>query len=233
MVRRLVRWGAALVGVVALVVAAGWGVLTYGVPHYRPGLDDGERYGIDVSAHQGSIDWAAVAGDGIGAAYVKASEGATFEDDRFAENWTGAREAGVEVGGYHFFTLCKTGEEQAANFLGRLRAVGADSTALPPVVDLELSGNCAARPPAEVIQGRLRAFVAAVEAETGQQVRLYLLGAFGQRYPLPPELADRQRWARRLLLRPAEDGWAWWQVSSRARITGIDGPVDLDVVAPG
>ncbi len=218
---------------VALAGAAGWVGLTYGVPHYRPALQADERYGIDVSAHQGTIDWPAVAGDGIGAAYVKASEGSTFEDDRFASNWRAARDAGVDVGGYHFFTLCKEGEEQAANFLGRLRAVGADSSALPPVVDLELSGNCAARPPADVIQDRLRAFVSAVEAGTGQRVRLYVIGTFEQRYPLPADLADRERWARRLLVRPAEDGWAWWQVSSRARIDGIDGPVDLDVVAPG
>ena len=93
-------------------------------PHHRPGLEAGERFGIDVSTHQGAIDWAAVAGDGIDAAYVKASEGATFEDDRFAENWAGAKAAGLEVGAYHFFTLCKEGEEQAANLLGRLREVG-------------------------------------------------------------------------------------------------------------
>lgn len=226
------RWGAALLGALVLVGGAGWAGFTHVLPHHRPGLEVGERFGIDVSTHQGAIDWTAVAGDGIDAAYVKASEGATFEDDRFAENWAGAKAAGLEVGAYHFFTLCKEGEEQAANLIGRLREVGADASALPPVVDLELSGNCAARPSRAVVQERLLAFVTAVEEATGQQVRLYLLGDFAGPYPLPAALADRERWVRRLLLRPADDGWAWWQVSSRASVDGVEGPVDLDVLAP-
>lgn len=226
------RWGAVLLGAVVLLGGAGWAGFTWVLPHHRPGLQAGERFGIDVSTHQGEINWAAVASDGIDAAYVKASEGATFEDDRFAENWAGARAAGLEVGAYHFFTLCKEGQEQAANLLGRLREVGADASALPPVVDLELSGNCAARPSREVVQQRLLDLVTAVEDATGQEVRFYLLGSFEERYPLPDSLADRQRWVRRLLLRPSDDGWAWWQVSSRAAVDGVAGPVDLDVLAP-
>ncbi|QIM21583.1 lysozyme M1 (1,4-beta-N-acetylmuramidase) [Phycicoccus sp. HDW14] len=233
MVRGVVRWGAAVLGVVVLLGVAGWAGYTYALPHHRPALAAGERLGVDVSAHQGDIDWAAVAGDGIDAAYVKASEGATFADDRFAANWAGARAAGLEVGAYHFFTLCKDGDEQAANLLARLREVGADASTLPPVVDLELSGNCAARPSRAVVQERLTTFVSTVEQATGQQVRLYLLGSFEERYPLPDALADRDRWVRRLLLRPGDDGWAWWQVSSRAAVEGIEGPVDLDVVAAG
>ncbi|GGL29922.1 lysozyme [Phycicoccus endophyticus] len=207
--------------------------LTWVLPHHRPALHDGERYGIDVSAHQGEVDWSAVAGDGIEATYLKASEGATFVDDRFAQNWAGAQAAGLDVGAYHFFTLCKEGTAQAENLLTQLRGVDADDTALPPVVDLELSGNCSARPSTEVVATRLLDLVTAVEDETGQQVRLYVIDSYAERYPLPDELADRERWVRRILLRPSEDGWAWWQVSSRARVEGIDGPVDLDVVAAG
>ena len=55
------------VAVVALVAALVWFV---GLPRYRPGLHDGERYGIDVSAHQGRISWSDVARDGISFAYV-------------------------------------------------------------------------------------------------------------------------------------------------------------------
>ncbi|MBM6402038.1 GH25 family lysozyme [Phycicoccus sonneratiae] len=231
MARGLLRWGGALLVVALLVAGAGWLGYRQVLPSYRPTLAAGESYGIDVSTHQGSVDWAAVAGDGIDAAYVKASEGATFEDDRFVENWRGAREAGLEVGAYHFFTLCKDGDEQAANLLGRLREVGADASSLPPVVDLELSGNCSARPSRAVVQQRLSDLVAAVEEATGQRVVLYLLDDFAEHYPLPDALADRDRWVRRLLLRPADDGWAWWQVSSRASVEGVEGPVDLDVVA--
>ena len=47
------------------------------VPSWRPALREGERYGVDVS----SIDWAAVADDGIELAYVKATEGGHFVAD--------------------------------------------------------------------------------------------------------------------------------------------------------
>ncbi|WP_051750575.1 GH25 family lysozyme [Phycicoccus jejuensis] len=230
--RRVLRWTTGVVVVLALVVAAGWAGYRWVLPHHRPDLAAGERYGIDVSAHQGDVDWEAVAADGIDAAYLKSSEGATFEDPRFAANWAGAREAGLEVGAYHFFTLCKDGPEQAENLLARLREVGADDTALPPVLDLELSGNCSARPPRGVVDQRLTDLVEAVERGTGRRVVLYALDDWTSRYPLPEDLRDRDRWERRLLLRPSTDGWAWWQVSSRASVAGIDGPVDLDVVAP-
>ncbi|MGL5819186.1 MAG: GH25 family lysozyme [Phycicoccus sp.] len=226
--RRRTRWAAAVLALVVVVALGSWFALQVVWPQYRPALEPGERYGLDVSSHQGRIDWPAVAGDGIDAAYIKASEGATYHDERFAENWRGARGAGLDVGAYHFFTLCKDGEEQAANLLGRLREVGATASDLPPVVDLELDGNCSQRPPPDVLEVRLRAFVAEVEAATGQRMVLYTLDAWEQRYPLPADL-QRDRWVRRLALRPDGD-WVWWQASNRARVDGVDGPVDLNVV---
>lgn len=209
----------AVVGVLALEV--GW-------PHYRPPLRAGESYGIDVSAHQGTIDWTAVAANGIHAAYVKATEGATFRDPRFEENWRGARAAGLQVGAYHFFTLCRSGADQAANLLGELDAVGGttEASTLPVAVDLELSGNCSRRPPRAEVQREVEAFVTTVEEATGRSVVYYLLDSWAERYPPTNE---RPLWVRRLLMRPGSD-WVWWQVSNRARVDGIDGPVDLNVV---
>ncbi len=198
-------------------------------PHYRPPLRDGETYGLDVSSHQGTIDWPAVARDGVSAAYVKASEGGTWKDSHFEANWRGARAAGLRVGAYHFFTLCRDGAEQAENFLAMLRSVeGPAEATLAPVVDLELGGNCADRPAREVVLDRVRDFVERVERETGQRVMFYVLDDFERLYPLPPQF-DRPRWERRMLLRP-EGEWAWWQVNNRARVDGVEGPVDLNVL---
>jgi lysozyme len=174
-----------------------------------------------------------VAGDGISAAYIKASEGGTWKDSHFADNWDGASAAGLRVGAYHFFTLCREGAEQAANFLGMLDLVGAASTqqTLVPVVDLELGGNCSERPSKEVVIGRLEAFVEKVERETGQRAMFYVLDNFESLYPLPPHL-DRPRWERRLALRPDGD-WDCWQVNNRASVDGIEGPVDLNVLPAG
>jgi lysozyme len=62
----------------------GW----YGwLPRYRPDLREGESYGVDVSSHQGTIDWDRVAADDIEFAYVKATEGGDLVDARFDRNW--------------------------------------------------------------------------------------------------------------------------------------------------
>lgn len=58
--------------------------------------------GIDVSHHQGVIDWGKVAGAGQAFMVAKASQGISFRDSRFAANVAGARAAGMLVGSYHF-----------------------------------------------------------------------------------------------------------------------------------
>ncbi|MCX5789579.1 MAG: GH25 family lysozyme [Elusimicrobia bacterium] len=68
---------------------------------------DSARYpvrGIDVSHHQGAIDWSAVGREGMVFAYMKASEGADMKDPRFEENWRGAQQAGLAPGAYHYFS---------------------------------------------------------------------------------------------------------------------------------
>lgn len=57
---------------------------------------------IDVSHHNGRIDWARAAAAGIALAFVKASEGARFVDPAFAENRAAAVAAGLRVVPYHF-----------------------------------------------------------------------------------------------------------------------------------
>ena len=225
---RRVRWPFVVAGVLAVVLAIGAYLWFERVPRYRPELGAGERYGIDVSNHQGSIDWARVADDDIDVAYLKATEGGDWVDERFAENWRGAADAGLARGAYHFFTLCRPGADQADNFL---RTVPRDADALAPVVDLELGGNCAGRPAPEDFHRELRTFVDRVEAATGQQVVLYVLDDVEDLYHVRA-VYDRPTWVRRLLQRPDEDDWLVWQVSEDAAVAGIDGPVDLDVVRP-
>jgi lysozyme len=196
---------------------------------HRPDLRAGERYGIDVSHHQGSIDWDRVAADDIAFAYVKATEGGDHVDARFAENWAGAHAAGLERGAYHFFTLCRPGREQAENFLA---TVPHDARALPPAVDLELAGNCAARPDRAALDAELGAFLVAVEGATGETVVLYVGDDFEAVYDVRERLG-RPLWHRRVLRRPGLDGWWIWQVNGHASVEGIDGDVDLNVMRPG
>lgn len=167
-----------------------------------------------------------MAADDIEFAYIKATEGGDFVDDWFERNWEGAGAAGLDRGAYHFFTLCRSGNEQAANFLD---VVPMDPDALPPVVDLELAGNCADRPDRTWVERELGAFLEAVESATGQTVVVYVGGDFEGEYQLRDEL-DRPIWHRRVLIRPDVEGWWIWQVHGYASIDGINGGADLNVM---
>ncbi|MFI7587185.1 GH25 family lysozyme [Spongisporangium articulatum] len=214
--RRVALW-VAMLGVVAAVV---WVAL----PHYRPGLAAGERYGIDVSAHQGRVAWRAVAADDIDFAYPKASEGGDFVDERFAENWRDAHAAGLDRGAYHFFTLCRPGADQAANFL---RTVPPDPTALAPAVDLELKGNCSRRPTRPQFAAELDAFVTRVEKAWGRTMIVYTNDDFDDLYPVRDQ--GRPLWEATYYRRPEERTWTIWQVTALASIDGVNGGADLDI----
>lgn len=58
--------------------------------------------GIDISNHQGHIDWAAVAAEGYNFAFIKATEGVNFTDRWFSRNWAEAKAHGLARGAYHF-----------------------------------------------------------------------------------------------------------------------------------
>jgi len=139
----------------------------------------------------------------------------------------GAKAAGLELGVYHFFTLCRSGADQAANFLD---SIPADARALAPAVDLEFGGNCARRPAGSVLRREFGTFVRTVESALGRHVVLYLGDGVDARYQVTAQF-DRPIWTRNLLRRPGTGGWRVWQASDRGRVDGVDGDVDIDVTA--
>ncbi|MBN8214710.1 MAG: glycoside hydrolase family 25 protein [Xanthomonadales bacterium] len=205
----------------AIVALAAW----WWFREYRPDRDRYPIRGIDVSHHQGSIDWSKVAGDDVAFAYLKATEGGDHRDRAFARNWREARDAGIAVGAYHFFTFCRPGADQAANFLAVV-PVAAD--ALPPAVDLEFGGNCGRTPDGATMRRELDAFLAPVERAHGKPALLYVTPEFLDAYR--KQLPARALWRRSILRKP--DGaasWHVWQYHNRGIVDGIAGPVDLNV----
>src|ERR1700733_13712635 len=61
--------------------------------------------GFDVYTGDGAVNWTTVKNAGYQFAFVKATEGVNFIDSRFTTNMTGAHNAGVLVGPYHFTRL--------------------------------------------------------------------------------------------------------------------------------
>ncbi len=184
--------------------------------------------GIDASHHQGAIDWAAVAGDRIEFAYLKATEGTTYTDPTFADHREAAREEGLEVGGYHYFSLCTPGAAQAEHFadvLGPLRR----RTDLPPAVDLEVAGSCDDPPAADALLAEVEAFLDVVEERTGLEPVVYLFPEFEAAYGFADDLAEHRQWVRRLGDRPPVREWWLWQRDDAGTVAGVVGPVDINV----
>jgi lysozyme len=220
---RLVVVLLAAVGLAALVAGTlrGWWTI------HPPAALRYEVWGIDVSHHQGAIDWPRVATvPRLHFAYLKATEGGDFTDPRFEENWREARRAGLRVGAYHFFSLCRPALDQARQFLA---VVPRDPGALPPALDVELGGNCAARPPPEVVRREVATWLAEVERALGQRPVVYVTGESYDLY-LRGEPFAYPLWVRDLLAEPSVDGWAMWQFWPRGRVAGIEGPVDLNAL---
>ena len=181
-------------GVVVLgLVGAG---LAFYYFNYSPDRTIHSLRGIDVSHHQGVVDWGRVAKSDVAFAILKANEVGYYVDETFARNLAGAQAAGLVVGAYHFFTFCRPGAEQAANFL---KAVPRDRPMLPPAVDIEFVGNCGARPAVADLQRELTAFLTPVEAAFGQTAIIYLVDAAAEQYQaaIPTGRGGCARWGGR------------------------------------
>jgi lysozyme len=195
-----------------------------------PSMDRYPVRGIDVSHHQGPIDWVRVRASGQIFAFIKATEGADFRDTRFSQNWQDARARGLVTGAYHYFTFCSPGAAQADNFLAVAPLVAAhDESALPLAVDVEFTGNCVGWESVDEIRRELRAFVQRVQARVGKPPLLYTTEEVRLEL-IPIELHAHPYWLRSLW---GEPGGAaelqFWQYSDTGSVPGIAGDVDLNV----
>ena len=220
-----------LIALACVVIALGAAYAGYELGIWRFNYPDTAEYpvrGIDVSHHQGQIDWQAVKDSGIQFAYIKATEGEDFQDPQFSTNWREAQDSGIVRGAYHYFTFGTPGREQALNFIA---AVPRDENALPPVVDFEFAGNSQRLPRAEMLES-LKAFLDAVEDHYGQRPVLYVTKDSFAEY-LEGEDWTYPIWLRDVFGEPGPVGgrpWVIWQYADNVRMPGIEGPVDQNAL---
>lgn len=184
--------------------------------------------GIDVSHHQGAIDWMEVRSGGVVFAYLKATEGGDWVDERFAENWRESKAAGVFRGAYHYFTFCQAAENQADNFMVHVER---EPGMLPPVIDVETVGNCAMPYGKDRLVVEIRTFSDSLRRQYGVLPVLYTTEGFWSRY-LQGASLENDVWIRNIIFEPGEfDGrpWMFWQYHDREPVQGIAGLVDVDV----
>ena len=217
-----------LAGAAALVVLMGaYVVWRYILPHSVS--VDRYRYpvaGIDVSKHNGVIDFAKVKDDDYQFVFIKASEGKTYRDDAFDRNYRAAREAGLKVGAYHFFRKNRTGSEQAENMLGAVKGKTFD---LPLVIDLEDDWGNGATVSRQVALERVMEMIGILN-DKGYRVMIYTnLDGYNKYYK--DLLADNDLW---LCSFTSPDllphlPHRIQQFSHEGEVDGIEGDVDLNV----
>lgn len=216
----------------AVALAAAGTLVFFGViPLNNPSEAEFPVRGVDVSAHQGRVDWPTLASQGIDFAFVKATEGSSFVDSRFAYNFAQAQRSGLRVGAYHFFSFESSGEAQAAHFI---ETVEPFPGMLPPVIDLEYYGGFFDDPPAPgPVRTELDALVERLTAHYGVSPILYVTEASYARYIEGVEAYDGlDIWIRSVYRSPQMHAWTFWQYSNRARLKGYDGDeryIDLNV----
>jgi lysozyme len=212
-----------------LFVALALGGCAGGMPDVYPSPDDFEIHGIDVSKYQGDIDWNAVKASGVKFAWIKATEGGDYVDEKFAQNWEMAKAAGVPRGAYHFAYWCRPAEEQAAWFT---QNVPNDPSALPPVLDVEWtpgSRTCPEHVSREEALATMQIILDSMERTYGKRPIIYTSIDFYHDV-LEGELPDYQMWVRSVKDYPSvkygDLHWNFWQHTAEGQVPGINGNVD-------
>ena len=192
--------------------------------------------GIDVSSHQGVIDWPSVAGDGISYAIIQAgyrgySDGALSEDEQFRANLSGAKAAGLETGIYFFSQAVNEDEaREEARFV--LELLAGETLELPVYYDWERVESAPARTDevdGDTVTACAKAFCETVEAG-GYEAGVY----FNQNYVYTlidlAQLLDYPLWMAQYQTAPDFFyHFTCWQYTDSGTVAGISGPVDLDI----
>ncbi|MFI8994419.1 lysozyme [Streptomyces sp. NPDC053542] len=204
--------------------------------------------GMDVSSHQGNVNWAAAWNAGARFAIVKATEGTGYRNPKYGQQYGGSYHAGMIRGAYHFaLPNTSSGAAQANYFVDNGGGWKADGRTLPPALDIEYNpygATCFGLSRA-AMNAWIRDFSATVHARTGRYPMIYTAtnwwrqcvgdsGSFGMKHPL---------WIARYSSSPGPlpAGWAAhtiWQYADRGRFPGDQNvfngsPAQLRALAKG
>lgn len=184
--------------------------------------------GIDVSHWQGTIDWNKVKEAGIQFAIIKAggSDDGFYTDSKWEANYKGAKAAGIPIGAYYFVgkdcVSAAAGKADAERFLKILKGKQLE---YPVYMDNEAQ-------PASAKTGITEATIAFCETMENAG---YFVGIYGSTYSGFKERMDDGRltpyahWVAQYASKCTYSGnYGIWQYSSKGKVSGISGNVDLD-----
>lgn len=206
-------------------------------------------YGIDISRHQHEkgrkrfgINWKQLRITSLGQrhpsggqtfpvsfVYIKSTEGTTIRNRYFVNDYAKAKQQGLHVGAYHFFSLKTPALAQAAFFVNHTLFRKGD---FPPVLDVEpTDAQINAIGGDEVLMQRIRTFMEYVEQRTHMRPILYVNQMFINKHM--QNAADIKQnynvWIARYGEYKPDVKLVYWQLSPEGRVSGINGPVDINV----
>ncbi|MFC7304856.1 lysozyme [Streptomyces monticola] len=186
--------------------------------------------GVDVSSHQGNVNWASLWSSGVKWAYVKATEGTYYKNPYFAQQYNGSYNVGMIRGAYHFATPDTTsGAAQADYFVNNGGGWSRDGKTLPGALDIEWNpyGNQCFGKSQSAMVSWIWDFVNRYKTRTGRYPVIYTAtswwktctgnyAGFATNHPL---------WVARYNTTPGElpAGWGFytmWQYTSSGPIVG-------------
>ena len=207
-----------------------------GRKHYDDGVTK-VRWGIDVSAYQGEIDWAKVAASGVEFAFIRCGyrtyiSGDLGEDKYFRDNIRGALDNGIEVGIY-FFSQALNLQEMQEELDFTLELIRDWNVTLPVVCDWEqvlAAGSRSRAPNWQVVTDCIVAFCDGLAA-AGYQPMTYFNPTMAYLRLDLPRLERFPKWlAHYVDATNYYYDFQMWQYGSSGHVDGISGRVDVDLL---
>jgi GH25 family lysozyme M1 (1,4-beta-N-acetylmuramidase) len=200
----------------------------------------GTILGVDVSHHEGQIDWASVATSGKKFAYLKASEGTAYVDPTYALNRAGATGVGMRTGAFHYAQPDTAVGEAAAEADHFAQIADIRRGDLRPMLDLEVTNGLS---PSE-LQAWVAAFLGRLYERTGVRAGIYVSPSFWSDHLGDSASAATTSGAELWIAHwttadapslPASNwaghSWTVWQYTDHGRVPGISRPADIDRVS--
>ena len=198
----------------------------------HPSSKDYPVRGVDVSEYQGEIDWEKLSNQNIDFAYIKATEGSSYTDERFQYNYQNAITTNLKIGAYHFFSFDSDAISQSENYI---KNVPKDMNLLPPVVDIEFYGDKNKNiPNAENTREQLKKLLEKLEEYYEKNPIIYATNTSYNLY-IKDNFEGYKIWIRDIFSTPnLKDNrkWTLWQYTNRERLEGYNGEekfIDMNV----
>ena len=183
--------------------------------------------GIDVSKHQGKIDWHRVKNSGVDFAILRAGYGKydNQKDERFEENYSNAKNAGIKLGAYHY-SYAKSVDDAKKEAEIFLKWISGKQFEYPVAFDVEEKSQ--SDKGKQFVSDVIRAFCETVE-KAGYYVCVYSNKYWLDNYVDDDCKRKYDTWLAQWSDKATYGGnYGIWQYSSQGEIDGISGRVDLD-----